>query len=115
MPKVISLQSTEQYQWGQSGIGWFLKKSEDITIVEERIAPGVREVRHYHEVAWQFFYILEGSAVIEVDGQEYMLGRYDGIEIDAGEIHQLCNRGTEYVRFLLVSRPNSFNDRVEME
>jgi hypothetical protein len=55
MAKKITLQNTEQYQWGERGIGWFLKKADDITIVEERIAPGVKEVRHYHEVAWQFF------------------------------------------------------------
>jgi mannose-6-phosphate isomerase-like protein (cupin superfamily) len=53
--------------------------------------------------------------VIEIDGEEHLLGRYDGIEVYAGEIHQLCNRGEEPVRFLLVSRPNSFNDRVVME
>ena len=46
--------------------------------------PGTSEVRHYHQQANQFFYVLQGSLSIEVGGTEFVLSPGQGIHVDCG-------------------------------
>lgn len=112
--KKTSLNDAEQYHWGQKGVGWFLSKSEEMTIVEEKIAPGIKEIKHYHERAWQFFYILSGSGTINIDGSNIELNKNDSIEVPPLAVHQLYNDSNTDLQFLIISKPNSYNDRVEV-
>ena len=111
-PKKITLKDSEQYQWGQKGAGWFLFKSDDLTVVEEELAPGVKEINHYHERSWQFFYIISGEATLSVDGKDVKLGKDESIQVPPLVKHQLMNNGTIAVKFIIISKPNSYNDRV---
>lgn len=112
---VKTLQPAEQYHWGKAGTGWLLTNSENVGIVQEQIAPGVREIKHYHRYSWQIFYVLRGFAEIDIDGKTYMVGPNQSIEVAPGMTHQLRNNGDTDVQFLLVSSPNNFNDRVEVD
>ena len=77
--------------------------------------PGTAEVRHYHQKANQFFYVLEGTLAIETGGNEFVLNRGQGVHIEAGEPHQVRNRASVDARFLVVSNPRSHGDRVSAE
>ena len=44
-----------------------------LSVVEERVPPGAGEVRHYHNQARQFFYVLSGTAVLETEGSEHRI------------------------------------------
>ena len=112
MPTPISRANAEHYVWGQVCNGWHLVRSADISIIQERVPPGGREVRHYHVYAWQFFYVLSGKAVLEVDGLRFVLTEQVGLEVPAGTPHQMVNESTEDVDFLVISRPPSQGDRV---
>ncbi len=83
-----------------------------MSVIEERMPPGASEIRHYHRIATQFFYVLEGTLSIEVDGTEYELGPQQGISLAAGQPHQVFNRSAVAVEFLVVSNPPSHGDRV---
>ena len=56
MHKVVSKNNTD-YKWGISSDGWHLLKTEDLSIIQERVPPGEFEVKHYHKKSKQFFYI----------------------------------------------------------
>jgi mannose-6-phosphate isomerase-like protein (cupin superfamily) len=74
--------------------------------------PGAAEVRHYHQRARQFFFVLEGELTVEIAGEEFALRREEGIEVVPTAPHQVFNRSSREVRFLVISQPPSHGDRV---
>ncbi len=111
--KIVDLSNTEHYFWDVSCDGWHLVKRDDLSIITERVPPGGNEKRHFHKYSRQFFYILSGEAVIEVDGERQTLQAQQGIEIPPGVAHQFRNESNSEVLFLVISVPKSHGDRVE--
>ncbi|HXN47669.1 MAG TPA: cupin domain-containing protein [Bryobacteraceae bacterium] len=109
---MIDKASAEHYSWGEGCDGWHLVRTPLVSVIEERMPAGASEIRHYHRSATQFFYVLEGTLSIEVEGTEYELGPRQGLSIAAGQAHQVFNRGTVEAEFLVVSNPPSHGDRV---
>lgn len=83
-------------------------------MTEERVPPGGFEARHYHAQARQFFYVLKGNAVLEVEGVEHGLGEGTGIEVEPGLPHQFFNRSAADVWFLVVSDSKDNADRIDV-
>jgi len=107
----ISTGNAEHYRWGQACDGWHLLAGDDLSVIEERMPPGVAEQRHRHGHARQFFYVLEGEAAIELEGEQHRLRRGEGLHVPPGAAHQIHNMSTADVRFLVISAPNSHGDR----
>lgn len=110
---VISTENAEHYTWGNNCDGWHLAKSADLSIIEERVPPGSSEVRHYHERAEQFFYVLSGIATLGIEGEQFEVQANNGLHIPAGKPHQLSNETDEDLKFLVVSTPPSHDDRIK--
>ena len=91
MADVFSQQNAEHYGWGGDCDGWHLLKSPGLSVIQERVPPGRREVRHYHQHAHQFFFILSGRATLEVDGRSLTLTAQHGCSVPARVPHQLIN------------------------
>lgn len=102
----------EHYRWGTASEGWHLLRRDDLSVIEERVPPGEREQRHYHNRSRQFFYILRGAAVIEMEGVRHALRERQGLEVPPGAAHQFRNESDADVVFLVVSAPKSHGDRV---
>jgi mannose-6-phosphate isomerase-like protein (cupin superfamily) len=64
------------------------------------LAAGKRFARHYHEDMQEIFILLCGEAKITVGQQVATLRRGDTVVIDAREIHQMENAGSETVEYL---------------
>lgn len=109
---VINRNNAEHYIWGGSSDGWHLLKSAGLSVIQERVPPGGAEVLHYHERAHQFFYILSGTAVLEIESRRHTLTANDGIDVPPKSVHRLVNESEEDVTFLVVSAPRSHGDRV---
>ena len=109
---VISHESAEHYTWGNKCDGWHLVKSKHLSVIQERVPPGVFEVRHFHRKAEQFFFILAGIATIEVEGEIYIIKPLTGIHISAGKAHQLSNQQDTELVFTVTSTPPSHGDRI---
>lgn len=109
---MISKESAPHYVWGGNCDGWHLVKNEALSVIQERVPPGGAEVRHFHERARQFFFVLRGTASLEVAGTVHVLGPQQGVEIAPGVPHQLSNEGADDLEFLVVSQPPSHGDRV---
>jgi Cupin domain len=71
--QIVDFSNTEHYLWGAACDGWHLVKRDDLSVITERVPPGESEQRHFHNYSRQFFYILVGEAVIEVDGERKVL------------------------------------------
>ncbi|WNR44569.1 cupin domain-containing protein [Paenibacillus roseipurpureus] len=110
----INKDKAEHYVWGDQCDGWFLERSADRTIIQERMPAGTSEIKHRHEKAKQFFFILKGEAVMWVDGQEFTLQPQDGCTIEPGVAHQIRNESKEEVDFLVISTPSTAGDRIPL-
>jgi mannose-6-phosphate isomerase-like protein (cupin superfamily) len=109
----VSRDNAEHYRWGVDCDGWHLVKDAALSVIEECMPPGAAEVRHHHERAQQFFYILSGEVLMEVEGETMLLAAGHGLRIMPGVRHQVRNPSTGEVRFLVISQPPSHGDRVE--
>jgi mannose-6-phosphate isomerase-like protein (cupin superfamily) len=109
---VIDRDSAEHYRWGDVCDGWHLVASPELSVIEERVPPGAGEVRHLHRRARQLFYVLEGSAALEIEGIPVEVGARQAVEIPPGAAHRLRNAGEVELVFLVVSAPPSHGDRV---
>lgn len=112
---IVSKQNAEHYSWGKKCDGWHLVKQNDLSVIHERMPSGAYEVRHFHNKSRQFFFVLSGTATLEVNGVRYEIGALQGIEVPPGVPHQMMNQSRSDVEFLVVSQPKSHGDRITVE
>jgi mannose-6-phosphate isomerase-like protein (cupin superfamily) len=112
--QIIDRATAEHYLWGNGCDGWHLLKHDDLSIITERVPAGASEQRHLHTRSRQFFYILTGEAVIEVDGVRHNLQTQQGIEVPPGIAHQFSNESSSEVTFLVISMPKAHGDRLTL-
>ena len=109
---MINKDCAEHYTWGARCDGWHLVKQPTLSVIQEKMPPGASEVRHFHTQARQFFYVLSGAALLEVNGTREMLTAGQGLEIAPTVPHQILNESAEAVEFLVISQPPSHGDRI---
>jgi mannose-6-phosphate isomerase-like protein (cupin superfamily) len=73
------------------------------SLAEATLPVGGSTERHYHQVSEEFYYILKGSGVMELDGEEREVGPGDAILIPAGAWHEIKAR--EEMQFLCCCAP----------
>ncbi|RFC47565.1 MAG: Mannose-6-phosphate isomerase, cupin superfamily [Verrucomicrobia bacterium] len=73
------------------------------SLAEAVVPTGGVTQRHYHKLSEEFYFILEGSGRMEVDGEERELQPGDAILIPAGAWHQVTASRT--LRFLCCCAP----------
>jgi mannose-6-phosphate isomerase-like protein (cupin superfamily) len=112
--QIVDRSNSEHYLWGADCDGWHLLKRDDLSIITERVPAGASEQPHFHIHSRQFFYILTGEAVIEIDGVAHFLKANQGIEVPSGVVHKFTNQSSAEVTFLVISAPKSHGDRVEI-
>lgn len=112
---VVSVENAEHYIWGEICDGWHLLKRYDISVIRERVPAGGAEVMHYHEKARQFFYILDGEAIMAFEDRVIPLHKGEGIEIAPQVRHQFSNQSRADVHFLVVSVPSTHGDRMNID
>lgn len=75
----ISKQNAKHYIWGDQCDGWHLVKNKDLSVIHELMPANTSEVRHYHQKARQFFFILSGTATLEMNGVRFTITPLEGI------------------------------------
>lgn len=111
---MISKQNAEHYQWGSECDGWYLVKRQDMSVIHERMPPSTQEVRHYHSQARQFFFVLQGELMMELEGKSHRLVAHQGIEIPPEAKHQARNDSSCDTEFLVISHPTTRGDRTDL-
>ncbi|MEM6431265.1 MAG: cupin domain-containing protein [Deinococcota bacterium] len=113
---IVNCANAEHYVWGDGCDGWHFLNTPELSVIVERVPAGSCEVRHYHERAQQFFFVIEGQARLELAGTIYTLSPQEGCAVPAACPHQLCNMmSSAELVFLLVSAPHSHGDRVVVD
>ena len=115
MPAVISKATAPHYIWGQVCDGWRLVDQPSLSVIHERMPTGSAEVRHHHERARQFFFVLEGALTIDCDGVRHTMRPGEGLEMAPGLPHQARNVSADPVEFLVISAPSTRGDRKDTQ
>jgi mannose-6-phosphate isomerase-like protein (cupin superfamily) len=105
----------KHYQWGDNCDGWNLVDESSLSVKLERMPPHTAEQKHFHEKAQQFFYILKGEAVFEIERERITVKQEQGIYLKPGKLHKIINENDEDLEFLLSSQPSTANDRINVE
>jgi mannose-6-phosphate isomerase-like protein (cupin superfamily) len=116
MLKVVSkYQPLKHYLWGSDCDGWDLVDEDALSVKQELMPAGTKEVKHYHQSAQQFFYILKGKATFEIEDSTIIINQGEGLHIEAGKKHRILNETGEDLEFVLCSQPSTKNDRINCE
>lgn len=83
------------------------------SLAEACIPEGGSTERHYHRVSEEFYYLLEGRGLMEIDGEEREVGPGDAIWIPPGAWHAI--RAIEPLRFLCCCAPPYSHDDTYFE
>ncbi len=110
----ISAATAEHYVWGDGADGWHLVRAPGLSVIQERMPPGSAEQRHRHAVARQFFFVLTGRLLIEVEGVLHSLDAREGLEVAPGMAHEVRNDSASPAEFLVISQPPSHGDRMNV-
>lgn len=73
------------------------------SLAEATLPAGTATDRHYHRLSEEFYYLLSGRGLMEINGEEREVGPGDAILIPAGAWHQI--RAIEPLRFLCCCAP----------
>jgi mannose-6-phosphate isomerase-like protein (cupin superfamily) len=84
------------------------------SLAEATLEPHQATDRHYHRLAEEIYYIVEGTADMEVDGVRRSVGPLDAILIPPGAWHQI-RAGDARVRLLCCCAPPYTHDDTYFE
>ena len=115
MKAVSKYQPLKHYKWGSDCDGWNLVDEDSISVKQELMPVGTKELKHFHHTAQQFCYILKGKATFEVEDSVIELNKGEGLHIEAGKKHRIFNENSEDLEFILCSQPSTKNDRTNCE
>ncbi|MEX0679031.1 MAG: cupin domain-containing protein [Chthoniobacterales bacterium] len=76
---------------------------EKQSLAEAIMAPGQSTERHHHKICEEFYFLLEGDALMEIDGETREVGPGDAILIPPGARHQITAKTK--LRFLCLCSP----------
>ena len=86
-------------------LGAAVGNSDKHSLAQIVIPPGKASRKHYHPVAEESYYILSGTARLEVDGVTSTLGPGDSVLLVPLQVHQISNAGEDNVVLLAVCVP----------
>lgn len=110
----VGKQNAPHFTWGDGCDGWTLLADPQLHILRERMAPGTAEQRHRHERTAQLYVVLDGTATVEVAGQDMVVTTGEGIELPRGESHQIRNESADPLEFLVASSQPPRDDRTDL-
>lgn len=99
------------YHWGDHCDGWHLVKTDSLSVIQECMPPGTEETLHFHTNAQQFFFILQGTATFEKQGEHIEVEERQGFHVRPGEQHRIFNKTDRVLEFIVVSQPMAHGDR----
>ena len=75
------------------------------SLAEATLEPGQATQRHYHGEAEEIYFVLEGEAEMELDGDRARVEAGQAIPIPPGARHQIRNAGARPLRILCCRSP----------
>lgn len=111
----MTKKTAAHYLWGNSCDSWVLAETDLLSIKQENMPPGTKEILHFHKKAQQFFFVLKGTATFYIDEKRVSLEEQQGLLINKNSKHFIANETTEPLHFLVISQPSTNNDRINFK
>lgn len=112
LPVPISRENAPHYVWGDNCDGWHLLQESNLSVIEERMPRRhLRGASLPHERSAVFLHFIR-QAVMETNNEQILLLAGEGVAIPLRTRQQFRNHSEEPVRFLVISQPSSYGDRV---
>ena len=86
---------------------------EKQSLAEASLAAGGETQRHYHKLSEEIYFILEGKATMEIDGESREVGPSDAVLIPLNAWHQI--KALTDIRFLCCCAPVYSHDDTYFE
>lgn len=86
-------------------LGAAAENSQQHSLAQIVIPPGKASRKHYHPVAEESYYILSGTAQLEIDGETATLGPGDSVVLLPNQVHQISNAAEDDLVLLAVCVP----------
>ena len=87
-----------------------LHHTDSQSLAEATLAPGQSTQRHHHRVSEEIYLIMQGSGVMELDGDTRRVGAGDAILIPPRAWHRLENDGEDDLRLMCCCAPAYSHD-----
>jgi mannose-6-phosphate isomerase-like protein (cupin superfamily) len=84
------------------------------SLAEATIPPGGSTQRHRHPKTEELYYVIQGSARMDLDGEFQEVGVGDAILIPAGAAHQITALGNVPLKILCCCAPPYSHDDTEL-
>ena len=84
-------------------------------LAEATIDAGEQTQRHYHRHSEEFYFLIEGSGDMELDGEHRSIGPGDAVLIPAGSWHQITADTGGPIRMLVCCAPPYSHDDTYLE
>ena len=81
---------------------------ENQSLAEASLPVGAATDRHYHKLSEEFYFLLEGTGTMEIDGATHAVTPGDALLIPPGAWHQIT--ATTPLRFLCCCAPPYAHD-----
>lgn len=75
------------------------------SLAEATLARGQCTTLHFHPLAEEIYFVLEGAGTMKIEGETRQIGPGDAVAIPNGHKHQICNHEVGILRFLCVCTP----------
>ena len=75
------------------------------SLAEARLPPDGQTLPHFHPQCEEIYYLLQGTARMQVEEDVRQVGPGDAIAIPPGARHQITNTGSEVLKFLCCCAP----------
>jgi mannose-6-phosphate isomerase-like protein (cupin superfamily) len=75
------------------------------SLAEATLPPGAETEAHFHPNTEEIYYLLQGQALMAIEGERQAVGPGEAIAIPPGSRHQIRNTGTENLIFLCCCVP----------
>ncbi len=85
------------------------------SLAEARLPPGGSTTPHRHLRTEEIYYVLAGTAEMQVDGERRCVGPGDAIAILPQQWHQITNTGDSVLKFLCCCAPPYEHDDTQLE
>jgi len=85
------------------------------SLAEAMLPPGGTTQRHYHRRSEEIYFLLEGRAEMELEGERRELVRGEGVAIPPGAWHEIKTLGDSELRFLCCCAPPYTHDDTYFE
>lgn len=75
------------------------------SLAEATLAPGSATTEHYHARSEEIYYVLQGRALLRIEGEEQEIGAGEAVVILPGHKHKIRNIGPAVLLFLCCCAP----------